>query len=575
MTPDFPYLALRAYLHSRSGVQAAYALSLSELPALWECSEKTAKRQLKRLQEAGLLTLKPGRGRGNLSQLAFTRDLQQEVAALVRDLCAAGDAAALARLSRLPLPRHWVLTDAVRGLFGLSESAGGVDRLRTVFTRDLMPLDPLVVSATSEAHLLAQVLDPLLRFDTDAGELQPHLAHHWHVSEDGLNWTFHLRKAVQFHHGRTLDAADVVYTLGRVRRGAAWFLPHLVKVQASSPFAVRLTLSQPDAFLPRRLTDTVALILPRDIPLDPFSPVGTGAFRWQAFDGGARLTAFDAHFAGRPLIDEVEFYRVDALTSRFDWQVIGEETEAVQSWHAENGVQFMLWNAHRRAAGHEALRLAVCELHDIRAFWAETSQAAPLLPASSFYPRRSVLTPPRERSEARAAALLAQAGYAGPPLQLWVLNRPSAIQEAQWLQARVARHGLAIEVHLFELDYVPTASDPADLVMLGEVAGPDEHLAFWTAMNQPELLFRVMLPPAVLEQIDALLDVYRLQDDFQAREDAIAAAERLLQEGGHLSLTFHRVKPRHLHPLIRDVLPDAYGRFNLKKLWVGERRGPE
>ena len=119
----------------------------------------------------------------------------------------------LARLSRLSLPRGWVLTPEVQQLFGLSASPAGVDRLRTVVFRDYTSLDPLTAFATTEAHLLMQVFDPLTRYDPATGRLEAHLAHHWEVSADGLRWTFYLRKGAAFHHGRTLDAGDVVYTL--------------------------------------------------------------------------------------------------------------------------------------------------------------------------------------------------------------------------------------------------------------------------------------------------------------------------------------------------------------------------
>ncbi|WP_245872842.1 ABC transporter substrate-binding protein [Deinococcus planocerae] len=371
-----------------------------------------------------------------------------------------------------------------------------------------------------------------------------------------------------FHHGRTLDAGDVVFTLERLRRGAPWFLPDLAGVEAATPFTVRLHLTRPDAFLPRRLADTQALILPRDVPFDEARPVGTGAFRWTPLEGGFRLTAFDAHFAGRPLIDEVELYRVAGAEPHYG--VDGAPHASVPGWQAEVGVQFLIWNGHRPAAANEALRRGLCELHDVTAFWRETGREEPLLPATSFFPRRSARRPPRVRSEDRAAGLLREAAHDGPPLRLWAIDLPGALAEARWLADRAARHGLAVEVCPYPLTATPDHSDDADLVMLGEVAGADEHLSFWTAMRQPELLFRRLLPRAVRSEVDAELDAYRHAQSFEEHEAVLDRVEALLLGGGHVNLTHHRVKRRTLHPLIRDVHPDAYGRINLKKLWVGE-----
>lgn len=280
--PDWPYLELRAALHARDGEQSRHELRLEDAVQWWGCGARTARRQLVRLNQEGRLTYAPGRGRGNTSRVSFATGLRAELEVLTGHLAGAGAAGDLARLSRLPFPRAWVLTDATRSVFGLSGSPTGVDRLRTVLTRDLTSLDPLYASATAEAHLLAQVLDPLTRFDPETWTLHPHLAHHWQVSPDGLSWTFHLRKGVTFHHGRMLDAHDVRFTLERLKAGAPWFLPDLAGVEVLGPYRARLHLARPDTFLPRRLADTQALILPRDVPYDETQPVGTGAFRWTA-----------------------------------------------------------------------------------------------------------------------------------------------------------------------------------------------------------------------------------------------------------------------------------------------------
>lgn len=251
------------------------------------------------------------------------------------------------------------------------------------------------------------------------------------------------------------------------------------------------------------------------------------------------------------------------------YQVEGVPPASVDGWQAEVGVQFLIWNGDRPAARNPALRAAVGELHDVAAFWRETGRTDPLIPATSFFPRRRAARPPRHRSETRAAALLREAAYAGPPLRFWVLDLPDPVAEGGWLVARAARHGLPMELHLYPLAATPDREGEADLVLLGEVAGADEHLSFWTAMRQPELLFRRLLPPGVLAGVDRALDGYRTARGFEAYEAILDRVEGLLTGGHHVNLTHHRVKRRAVHPLIRDVPPDVYGRINLKRLWVG------
>ena len=47
-------------------------------------------------------------------------------------------------------------------------------------------------------------------------EVEPDLAESWTVSEDGTEWTFKLRKGVQFHSGRDFVADDVVFTIEKL-----------------------------------------------------------------------------------------------------------------------------------------------------------------------------------------------------------------------------------------------------------------------------------------------------------------------------------------------------------------------
>ncbi len=113
--------------------------------------------------------------------------MREELQRIISPLVEASDADRLTRLIRLPFPRAWVLTEEVRAIFGLTQAAPGVDRLRTVLTRALGSLDPLLASNTFEAHLLQQVLDPLLKLNPETGEVMPHLAHHWQEAPDGLS----------------------------------------------------------------------------------------------------------------------------------------------------------------------------------------------------------------------------------------------------------------------------------------------------------------------------------------------------------------------------------------------------
>lgn len=55
-----------------------------------------------------------------------------------------------------------------------------------------------------------QINESLLAYEIAGSAVKPSLAETWDVSEDLMEWTFHLREGVTFHDGSSLDANDVV-----------------------------------------------------------------------------------------------------------------------------------------------------------------------------------------------------------------------------------------------------------------------------------------------------------------------------------------------------------------------------
>ena len=117
---------------------------------------------------------------------------------------------------------------------------------------------------------------------------QPMLAERWEVAKDGLTWTFHLRKNVKFHNGKTMTAADVVASLNRWRQVSprAEMLARVKEIVAAGPAAVAFKLTAPMATLPYVLAreGNQPVIHPKEIidgaPVNKLSAyVGTGPYK--------------------------------------------------------------------------------------------------------------------------------------------------------------------------------------------------------------------------------------------------------------------------------------------------------
>ena len=63
------------------------------------------------------------------------------------------------------------------------------------------------------------IFDRLVDVEVDAdgnSKIVPSLAESWDISDDGLEYTFHLRQGVKFHNGNDFTAEDVAYTFHRM-----------------------------------------------------------------------------------------------------------------------------------------------------------------------------------------------------------------------------------------------------------------------------------------------------------------------------------------------------------------------
>jgi peptide/nickel transport system substrate-binding protein len=98
---------------------------------------------------------------------------------------------------------------------------GGIYRINEA--ENVRSLDPVGVNDDVSHHVAHQIYDLLIDLDSTL-QIVPQLATRWEISDDGLLYTFHLRKDVKFQDnacfpngkGREFNANDVKFSLDRV-----------------------------------------------------------------------------------------------------------------------------------------------------------------------------------------------------------------------------------------------------------------------------------------------------------------------------------------------------------------------
>jgi peptide/nickel transport system substrate-binding protein len=79
-------------------------------------------------------------------------------------------------------------------------------------------LDPEAVLNNSSGFVMATIYDGLVNYKLGTVEVGPGLAESWEVSDDGMTYTFHLRKGVTFHDGTPFNAQSFVKSLDRLKK---------------------------------------------------------------------------------------------------------------------------------------------------------------------------------------------------------------------------------------------------------------------------------------------------------------------------------------------------------------------
>ncbi len=156
--------------------------------------------------------------------------------------------------------------------------------------------------------------DPLVHVDPVTGEEFMRLAEKYTKSDDGLTYTFYLRKDVKMHDGSGLTAKDVVFSLNLTKESAdvSKNLSAMKSAKALDDYTVEVSLDAPYAAFMKGISMVFILSAQayETLGSNDFSkaPVGCGPYQFVSYENENKITlkAFADYYRGAAPIENVE-----------------------------------------------------------------------------------------------------------------------------------------------------------------------------------------------------------------------------------------------------------------------------
>ncbi len=465
--------------------------------------------------------------------------------------------------------------------------SGAVHAQTLVYCSEGSPegFDPALYTSgtTFDATSRWNVYDKLVEFDPGTTNVIPGLAESWDISDDGLEYTFKLRKGVKFHSvegftpTRDFNADDVIFSLMRQKdpehpyhkytSGAAWeyfnsmSMPDFFKgVEKIDDYTVKILLNSPQAPMIANLGMDFAAILSAEYA-DKLAadgkkeqlnqvPVGTGPFKFVAYqkDAVIRYARNDDYWGEPAKVDQLIFAITPDPSVRYQKLKAGEcqimaypnpadlqsmrEDPSLQLLEQEGlNVGYLAYNTQvapfDKVEVRKALNMAINKQAILDAVFQGAGKIAinPIPPTIWSY-KADLKDDPYDPEAAKK--MLEDAGVKDLKMKVWAMPvqrpyNPNARRMAELIQADFAKIGVEVEIVSYEWgEYLERSKDVKrdGAVLLG-----------WTGDNgDPDNFLAVLLG------CDAVGGANRAQWCYQPFEDLIQKAKTVSDKDERIKL---------------------------------------
>ncbi len=452
------------------------------------------------------------------------------------------------------------------------ESSGEGGDLVVANLSDAVSLDPAGSNDVPSSDVQANIYESLTKQDENM-EVQPSLAESWELVEDTV-WEFKLQEGVTFHDGSEFNAEVVKANIERildpeVASPRAFLYEAVTNIEVVDDYTVRFETEYPFSPLPAHLAHSGGAMVSLDVIEEDYAameegedpgsvvnenPVGTGYFVFDEWEPGEyiRLVKNEDYWDGSAKLDSVTFKVVSEDLTRVAELETGDShisnplspNDIPQIENGENthvhtqgsvSLSYIGFNMAKEPFDNKQVRQAISMAIDknqiIEGIYdgIGTPAIGPIPPdVFGFDDSVSGL----EYDPEQAQELLAEAGYEdGFSTTLWTNDNRERIDAATNVQQQLSEIGIEVEVEVVEWGaYLEqTAEGEHDMFVLGwSTATGDADYAMHPLFHSANVGQPGNRTFTENEELDAILDEARREEDPEARQALYSEAQEML-----------------------------------------------
>ena len=204
---------------------------------------------------------------------------------------------------RLPLSAGLIVAMALASGTALAQKKGG--DMVMAQPAGTNTLDPHFTASAAARNMMLGMYETLMAIDENTAPI-PHLAEKVSVAEDGLTYTFALRKGVKFHTGKEMTSADVKASFDRFGQLSPekTTMASVDRIETPDPYTVVFKMKALDTSFLDRLASPASptTIIPAEEaskPVNKTNHISTGPYQfveWEP-DTHLKLKRFDGYAA--------------------------------------------------------------------------------------------------------------------------------------------------------------------------------------------------------------------------------------------------------------------------------------